>query len=102
MKIFQNKKAIFPTFSLAFLPVLAVQRFPLFSMEAINHIKEREGKVFLDVPKVFDTVWIDGLLYKLFSELEVEGKMFAMTKALYTDVESFVHFNGVSTGALNE
>ena len=47
-------------------------------MEAINHIKERrEGKVFacfLDVPKAFDTVWIDGLLYKLFSELGVKEK----------------------------
>ena len=64
-------------------------------MEAINHIKEREGKVvacFLDV-------LIDGLLYKLFSELGVKGKMFAMIKALYTDVESFVYFNGVSTQA---
>ena len=44
-------------------------------------------------------MWIDGLLYKLFSELGVKGKMFAMIKALHTDVESFVYFNGVSTQA---
>ena len=43
-------------------------------------------------------MWIDGLLYKLFSELGVKGKMFAMIKA-YKDVESFVYFNGVSTQA---
>ena len=55
--------------------------------------------VFLDVLKAFDKVWIDGLLYKLFSELGVKGKMFAMIKALYTGVESFVYFNGVSTQA---
>ena len=69
-------------------------------MQPINHIKERKGKVFacfLDVRKAFDSVWIDGLLYKLFSELGVEGKMFAMIKASYTDVASFVYFNGVST-----
>ena len=71
-------------------------------LEVINDIKEREGKVFacfLDVRKAFDTVWINGLLYKLFSKLGVEVKMFAMIKALYTDVESFVYFIGVSTQA---
>ena len=49
--------------------------------------------------KAFDTVWIDRLLYKLYSELEVKGKMFSMIKALHTDVESFVYFNGVSSQA---
>ena len=40
-------------------------------LETINHILERGSKVFccfLDVRKAFDTVWIDGLLFKLFSE----------------------------------
>ena len=38
-------------------------------LETINHMLERGSKVFscfLDVRKAFDTVWIDGLLYKLF------------------------------------
>ena len=40
-------------------------------LETINHMLERSSKVFscfLDVWKAFDTVWIDGILYKLFSE----------------------------------
>ena len=45
-------------------------------LETINHMLERGSKVFscfLDVRKAFDTVWIDGILYKLFSELCIGG-----------------------------
>ena len=49
---------------------------------------------FLDVSKAFDKVWIDGMPYKLFSQLGVRGKMFAVIKALYTDVQSILYFNG--------
>ena len=44
--------------------------------ETINHMLERGRKVFscfLDVWKAFDTVWIDGILYKVFSELGTGG-----------------------------
>ena len=47
-------------------------------LETINHMLERGSKVFscfLDVRKAFDTVWIDGILYKLFSELGIGGRM---------------------------
>ena len=40
-------------------------------LEAANYPLERGSEMFscfLDVHKAFDTVWIDGLLFKLFSE----------------------------------
>ena len=43
-------------------------------LESINPMLERGSKVFgcyLNVRKAFDTVWIDGLLYKLFTEFDI-------------------------------
>ena len=58
-------------------------------LETINHMLEWVSKVFgcfLDVRKAFDTVWIDGLLFKLFSELGIKGRMWLAIKDLYTIV----------------
>ena len=62
-------------------------------LETINHMLERGSKVFscfLDVRKAFDTVWIDRILYKLFSELGIGGRMWKVMKDLYTNVKAQV------------
>ena len=39
-------------------------------------------------------MWIDGLFFKLFTELGIQGKMFSIVKALYSKTQCFVYFNG--------
>ena len=66
-------------------------------LETINHMLEWGSKVFscfLDVRKAFDTVWIDGLLFKLFSELGINGRMWLVIKDLYTNVKAKVLYAG--------
>ena len=57
---------------------------------------ERGSKVFscfLNVRKAFDAVWIDGLLFKLFSDLGINGRMWLASKDLYTDIKARVLFS---------
>ena len=62
-------------------------------LETINHMLERGSKVFgcfLHVRKAFDTVWIDGLLYKSFYEFGMRGRTWLGIKDLYTSVRAQV------------
>ena len=66
-------------------------------LETINHMLEWGSKVFrcfLNVCEAFDTVWIEGLLYKLFSEFGIGGKMWLVIKDLYTGVRARVLYSG--------
>ena len=66
-------------------------------LETINHYLERGSKIFgcfLDVRKAFDTVWIDGLFCKLFTELGMNGRFWLVLKDLYTDVNAKVLLSG--------
>ena len=72
--------------------------------ETINHMLERGSKVFscfLDVRKAFDTVWIDGLLYKLFLELGIQGRMWLDIRDLYTNVKAQVFYEGSLSRKIN-
>ena len=62
-------------------------------LETINHIVECGSKVFscfIDFRKAFDTVWIDRILYKLFSKLGIGSRMWKVIKDLYTNVKTQV------------
>ena len=64
--------------------------------KSINHMLERGSKAFgcfLDVRRAFDTVWIDGLLYKLFTEFDIRGRMWLAVKVLCTDVRGQVLYS---------
>ena len=66
-------------------------------LETINHMLKWGSKVFshlLDVRKACDTVWIDGPLFTLFTEIVIKGRMWLATKDLYTDVKALVLFSG--------
>ena len=66
-------------------------------LETISHMLERGSNVFscfLDFRKAFDTVWIEGLLFNLFSELGINGRMWLVIKDLYTNVKAKVLYAG--------
>lgn len=63
--------------------------------EAATHYIERGSKVYtclLDSAKAFDSVWIDGLFYKLY-QLGIRGKTWRILRAWYSNMSSRVIYN---------
>ena len=68
-------------------------------LEAIYHQLERHSKVyacFLDTRKAFDTVWHNGLFYKLFN-FGIKSKMWRLMKNCYEENESCVVDNTLAS-----
>jgi exonuclease III len=59
--------------------------------------KQKLFCAFIDYQKAFDTVWRDGLWYKLYTQNGVEGKLLNVIKNMYTNIKSCVFVNGVKS-----
>ena len=73
-------------------------------LELIYHMLERGSKVFgcfLQVHKAVDTVWIDGLFYKLFTEFNITGRIWLAIKDLYTEIRGQVLYSSTLSRKLD-
>jgi len=72
----------------------------IFTLKSITACRRAEGKdtymAFLDFRKAFDTVWRDGLLLSAWN-IGIRGNVWKLIDNLYTDVQSMVKFNDIST-----
>ena len=69
---FAKQRSFFSEMQFGFQEVVECIEASFVIFETINHMLERGSKVFscfLDVRKAFNTVWIEGLQNKLFTEL---------------------------------
>ena len=92
-----SQKGLFSDMQFGFKEGVGCTEASFTILETINHVLEGGSKVFscfLDVRKGFDTVWIEGLLYELFSEFGIRGRMWLVIKNLYTGVGASVLYSG--------
>ena len=71
----------------------------LVLQESIAYMRDRGGEVMvasLDTRKAYDTVWIEGLFYKLFNN-GLNGKLWRILKEWYTSSEGIVSISGVAS-----
>ena len=93
---YAKQNRLFSTLQFGFQEGVGCTEASFTILESINHLFERGSKVFgcfLDDRKAFDTVCIDGLLYKLFTEFDIRGRMWLAIKDLYTEVRGQVLYS---------
>jgi hypothetical protein len=75
-------------------------QYDLFALVQILHKRKRMGQntylFFLDVRKAFDTVWRDGLMFKLWKQ-GVRGKLWRALYAMYSNNKTSILINGQPT-----
>jgi hypothetical protein len=65
--------------------------------EVINNCSEDNDKVYaayMDISKAFDTMWINGMLYKLYYTKGVTGKTWRLIRNWYLNMKEFVIVEG--------
>ena len=72
--------------------ILLFSGYPKGSL--LHHLRNLAFSCFFEVRKAFDTVWTDGLMYKLFYDFGVKGNLWLAIKDLYTDVKARVLYSG--------
>ena len=72
----------------------------IFSLTELIQGRIKEGKFtyafFLDVKKAYDSVWRDGLWYKMW-EMGIKGKLWRVIRSLYVNNRSCVFLEGKSS-----
>ena len=64
--------------------------------EMLNFRKKKLFCAFIDLKQAFDTVWRDGLWWKLFN-CDIDGKCLRLIKNLYNNIKSCLTVNGEQT-----
>ena len=95
---FAEQQGLFSNMQFGFKEGVGCTEASFTILESINHMLERGSSkcfgCFLDVRKAFDTVWIDGLLFKLLSEFGIKGRMWLVIRNLHTGVKARVLYSG--------
>ena len=72
----------------------------IYAVMFIIIIIKRNIVFFLDIQKAYDTVWYDGLWYKLW-EMGVKGRMWHVIKKMYMSSRSAVLLEGEKSDSFN-